>query len=117
MPKCLVTMKCLARPTCKAVRLQNPKNIILSYINMNSIRNKFDSPCRLISLHVDTLSTAETRLDYSCLNVQFLIPSFHQPFHFDTNRISGGLLAFVRSLIPARTNSYLTFKLYHFNLI
>ena len=84
---------------------------------MNSIRNKFDSPCRLMSLHANTSSTAKTRLDYSCLNVQFLIPSFHQPFHFDTNRISGGLLAFVRSLISARTDSYLIFKPYHFNLI
>ena len=117
MPKCLVTMKCLAWPTCKAVHLQNPKNIILSYINMNSIQNKLDSPCILISLHVDILSTAKTRLNYSCLNVRFLIPSFHQPFHFDTHRISGGLLAFARSLISARTDSCLIFKLYHFNLI
>ena len=52
----------------KAVRLQYPKNIIFSYININSIRNKFGSLCSLTSLHVDILSIAETKLDYSFPN-------------------------------------------------
>ena len=52
----------------KAVRLQYPKNIIFSYININSIRNKFGSLCCLTSLHVDILSIAETKLDYSFPN-------------------------------------------------
>ena len=89
----------------KAFRLQNPKNIIFSYININSIRNKFGSLCSLISSHVDILSITETKLDYSFPNAQFLIPNFHQPFHLDINRNSGGLLACVRSSIPARTLS------------
>ena len=86
----------------KAVHLQNPKNIILSYININSVRNKFGSICSLIPSHVDILSIAETKLDYSFPNAQFLIPNFHQPFRLDINRNSGGLLVFLRSSIPAR---------------
>ena len=31
------------------LRMKNPKNIIFSYININSIRNKFDNLCDLIS--------------------------------------------------------------------
>ena len=69
----------------KAVHLQNPKNIIFSYININSIRNIFGSLCSLISSHVDILSIAETKLDYSFPNAQFLIPIFHQPFLMDIN--------------------------------
>ena len=86
----------------KTVHLQNLKNIIFSYININSIRNIFGSLCSLISSHVDILSIAETKLDYSFPNAQFLIPIFHQPFLMDINRNSGGLLVFVRSSIPAR---------------
>ena len=48
----------------KTARLQNPKNIIFFYININSVRNKF------------ILSIAETKLDYSFPNAQFLIPHF-----------------------------------------
>ena len=90
----------------KAVRLQNAKNTIFSYININSVRNKFGSICSLISSHVDILSTAKTKLEYSFPNAQFLITNFHQPFHLDISRNSGGLLVFVRSSIPARMLSY-----------
>ena len=95
----------------KAVRLQNPKNIIFSYININSICDKVDSLCSLISSHVDILSIAKTKLDYSFPNAQLLIPYFHQPFHLDIKRNSGGLLAFVRSSVPARMLSNNTITL------
>ena len=56
----------------------------------------------MILSHIDILSIAETKLDYSFPNVQFLIPNFHQPFCLYINRNSGGLLVFVRSSFPAR---------------
>ena len=86
----------------KAVRLQNPKNIIFSYININSTRNKFGSLCSLTLSRVDILSIAETKLDYLFPNAQFLIPNFHQPFRLDISRNSGGFLVSVRYSIPAR---------------
>ena len=86
----------------KAVRRQNPRNIIFSYIDINLIRNKFGSLCSLVSSHVDTLSIAETKLDYFFPNSQFLIPNFHLTFRVDISRNSGGLLVFVRSSIPTR---------------
>ena len=86
----------------KAVYLQNPKNIIFSYININSICNKFTGLCSLISSHVDILSIAETKIDYSFPNAQFLIPNFHQTIRLDISRNSGRLLVFVGSSIPAR---------------
>ena len=46
----------------------NPQNIIFSYININSFRNKFDNLCDLISKNVDILSVAETNLDPSFPN-------------------------------------------------
>ena len=84
----------------KAVCLQNLGNIILPFININSIRNKFGSHCSLVSSHVDILSIAETKLDYTFPNAQSPIPNFHQPFHLNISKNSGGLLVFVRSSIP-----------------
>ena len=86
----------------KAVCPQNPENIIFSYINTNSVHDKFGSLCSLISSHVDILSIAETKLEYSFPNAQFLIPNFHQPFSLDISTNSGGLLIFQRPSIPAR---------------
>ena len=90
----------------KAVCLQNPKTIIFCYINIKSVRNKFGSLYSLISSHVDILSIAEAKLDYSFPNTQFLTPNFHQPFRLDISRNNGGLLVFVRSSIPARMLSH-----------
>ena len=56
----------------------------------------------MISSRFNILPIAETKLDYSFPNAQFLIPNFHQPFRLDISRNSGGLLVFVRSSIPAR---------------
>ena len=57
--------------------MKNPKNIIFSYININSIRNKFDDLCDLLSKNLDILSVAEIKLDPLFPNSQFLIPGFH----------------------------------------
>ena len=63
--------------------MKNPKNINFSYININYIRNKFDTLCDLISKNEDILSVTETKLDPSFPNSQFLIPGFHEPMRLD----------------------------------
>ena len=70
----------------KAFCLQNPKNITISYININAIHNKFGSLFSLVSSHIDVLSIAETILDYSFPNAPFQIPNFHLTFHMDISR-------------------------------
>ena len=59
----------------KVKQLHNPKNITCFFININSIRNKFDRFCNLISLFVDIFSVAEAKV-----NNFFLIPRFIQNF-------------------------------------
>ena len=86
----------------KKLRLKNPKNIIFSYLNINSVRNKFQNMSSLISENVDILIVAETKLDSSFPTTQFVIPGFHHPFRLDINRRSGGLLVYVKGSIPAR---------------
>ena len=86
----------------KKLRLKNPKNIIFSYLNINSVRNKFQNMSSLISENVDILIVAETKLDSSFPKTQFVIPGFHHPFRLDVNRRRGGLLVYVKGSITAR---------------
>ena len=53
------------------LRIKNTKNIIFFYIDINSIWNKFDNLCDLISKNVDILTLAETKLDPSFPNSHF----------------------------------------------
>ena len=82
--------------------MKNPNNIIFFYININSIRNKFDNLCDLISKNVDILSVAETKLDAPFPKSQFLIPGFHEPMRLDITSKCGGMLVYIRSSLPSK---------------
>ena len=86
----------------KNLRLKNHKNKLFSYLNINSVPNKFKNMSSLISGNVGILIVAETKLDSSFQTAQFLIPGFHLPFWVNLNRRSGGLLVHVKGSIPAR---------------
>ena len=77
--------------------MKNPKKTIFSYININSIRNKSDNLCDLILKNLDILSVAETKLDPSFPNSQFLIPGFHEPMRLDITSKRGGMLVYIRN--------------------
>ena len=47
------------------LRLKNRKNIIFSYLNINSVWSKFKNMSSLISENIDTLIVAETKLESS----------------------------------------------------
>ena len=49
----------------KSLALKNPNNIIYSYLNINSVRNKFKKISNLISDNVEILIVAETKLGSS----------------------------------------------------
>ena len=89
--------------------MKNPKNIIFSYININSIRNKFDNLCDLISKNVDILSVSETKLDPSFPNSGFLIHGFHESMRLYITSKCGGILVYIKSSLSSRIIS--NFKL------
>ena len=49
----------------KELRLDNLKNLIFSSININFVRNKFDSLQEIVMGKVDILIVAETKIDVS----------------------------------------------------
>ena len=86
----------------KADRLKHPKNVVISYLNINSVRNKLDLLEPLVSGLVDVLSIAETKLDGSFPSSQFTLNEFKNPYRLDVSDTSGGLLTFVKVDIPSR---------------
>ena len=84
------------------LRSTYPKNVSLSYINVNSIRNKLGDLCSIVSGCVDVICIAETKLDLSFPTSKFLIPGYRDPYRHDVSDSSGGLLVYVSKNIPSR---------------
>ena len=57
--------------TLKLLRHSLLNNVIFSYLNINSIRNKFGDLDKIIYENIDILYIAETKLDGSFHNNQF----------------------------------------------
>ena len=49
----------------KGLLLSNPKNVILPYLNVNSIRNTCYTLREIMTQNVDVLAFAETKIDAS----------------------------------------------------
>ena len=79
-----------------------PKNIILSYINVNSIRNKLDDLKFLLGKSLDIICISETKLDETFLTAQFAIDGFSKPYRLDITSNSGGLLFYVKANLPSK---------------
>ena len=55
----------------KSLRMHNHSNITLSYLNINSIRKRFDDLKLIVNENVDILCIAETKTDESFPTAQF----------------------------------------------
>ena len=69
----------------KELRLDNPKNLTLTYLNINSVRNKFDSLQEIVMGKVVILIVAETKIDASFLTAQFPAEGYHKPYRLDVS--------------------------------
>ena len=87
------------------LRSKNAGNIIFSYLNINSIRNKFENLCELVASNVDILCIAEAKLDPSFPNSRFLIPGFHKPLRIDVSSPRGGFLVYIKSSLPSEMST------------
>ena len=83
-------------------RLETPKQVIASYLNINSVRNKFDDLKYLIGQNVDVLCLGETKVDDSFPQKQFILNGYKTPYRLDISANSGGLLTYVSEHIPSR---------------
>ena len=92
--------------TLRDLRVQGVGNIIIAHLNINSLRNKFDSLVQLIGGSVDILVIGETKLDASFPKKQFMIRGFKEPYRNDRNGDGGGVMIYVRDDIPCQEREY-----------
>ena len=75
---------------------------MISYININSIRNKFSGFSEMIGENIDALAIAETKIDSSFPTSQFSIDGFKIPYRLDVSGNSGGILVYVRDCLLSK---------------
>ena len=73
----------------------NPSNLNFAYLNINSVRNKFENFKEIINGNVFISTIEETKLDGSFPTSQFELEGYYSPFRLDTTKQSGGLLVYI----------------------
>ena len=76
-------------------------DVIISHLNMNSLRNKFDLLTEQVKANVDVLVIYETTLGSSFPEDQFRIPGFSTPFRRIHEQFGENIMVFVREDIPS----------------
>ena len=95
----------------KSHQIRNYSNVIFSYLNINSIRNKFDNLKLIIDKHVDILCVAETKIENSFPTAQFSWPKYYKPYRLDISDRQGELLVYIKShLLSRRLTNYIMSK-------
>ena len=85
----------------KSARKKMKNNVMVGYININSIRNKLLGLFSVLQDDLDFLTIAETKLDSSFPNSQFLVKGYKPPFRLDVSDTSGGLLVYIKNGLSA----------------
>ena len=73
-----------------------------AYLNINSVRNKFENFKEIINGNVDIFPIAETKLDGSFPTSQFELKGYYSPFRLDITEQNGRLLVYIKSSISSR---------------
>ena len=88
------------------LKSNNPSNLNFVYLNINSVRNKFENFKEIINGNVNIFTIAETKLHGSFPTSQFELEGYYSPFRLDVTKQSSGLLVYIRYSIPSRQHSY-----------
>ena len=86
----------------KKIKLSNVNRLVIGHININSLRNKFESLKILIKGNIEILVITESKLDESFPTQQFAIDGFTLAYRCDRNEKGGGVIIYVREDIPCR---------------
>ena len=86
----------------KKIWINNVNRLVIGYLNINSIRNKFDMFSSTVKDNIDILMVLETKLDSSFPQAQLRIEGYAPPFRYDRNSCGVGILLFIREDIPTK---------------
>ena len=86
----------------KSLCIRNLNKIVVSHLNINSIRNKFDFLAHQVQGHTDILIISETKLYESFPLGQFSLDGCSVPFRFERDWNGGVILLLIRGEIPLK---------------
>ena len=92
----------------KTLKLTNVNRIIIGQLNINSLRNKFDSLCSMVTGNLAILVITETKLDESFPSSQFILEGYQVPLRLDRNSEGGGIIVYVEGIPCKILKSYNT---------
>ena len=81
---------------------RSPGKLILGHVNINSLRNKFDSLKNTVGRNIIITLNSEIKLDYLFSLAQFKINGFSAPLRFKGDSKRGGPLMYTREDIQSR---------------
>ena len=81
--------------------IQCRKKIILGHLNINSLRNKFESIADVIQGTSDIFLLSETKIDESFPDKQFRLKNY-KIFRKDRNRYRGGIMFYANQNLPCK---------------
>ena len=84
----------------KQQRIKHAKKTIICHLNVNSIRNKFDTLDKIVKVF-DIFLISESKLENTFPINQFSIRGY-KVFRRDRNRFGGGLILYVNENIPCK---------------
>ena len=90
------------KDTLKKLWIKNLNRVIISLLNINSIKNKNEILSEAVFGYIDILMVYETKTDMSFLIRQFAIQSFAAPFRLDRTNTGGEVLVYIRNYIPSK---------------
>ena len=86
----------------KNLKIKNLNRLVIGHLNINSLRNKFESLKLLIKDNIDIMVITESKLDSTFPSEQFAIEGYNLPYRLDRDARSGGVIIYVREDIPCR---------------
>ena len=95
------------RISLEKLRKKNLGRIIIGHLNVNSLRNKFDTLRDMLQVNVDIFMISETKIDDSFPIKQSIIDGYSTPYRLDRNAEGGGgggggVIIYIRSDIPCK---------------
>ena len=98
------SIDCTNLQTLKKDRLNYPRNPLIGYLNINSIRNKISDIREVFGkLKLDYFVLSGTKIDESFPLVLFNIHDYEIRNRRDREKHGGGLIEFVRKGFPTKT--------------
>ena len=82
------------------LKLKNINKLVIGYLNINSLLNRFCQLKLIIEKNIEILFIAETKLDSNFRSFQFKIKGSSMPYRCDRNRLGGWVRVYVRDNIP-----------------